>query len=313
MNSIFSGWRLFLSTLKILNRYPVFLVPIMAVWVLYAAITLYLKYFFPWDLFAPAAATGIMFLAFFVFSLSIVLSCCVVLELVQQIETGRPPSLAAAAGETLGRDLAKALPLALLWAVIWFALSVIEALLSGKKRDGGKDDFNTQNAAGTLLNQGDFSWTGLSFNLIKKGVRMLVFLILPAIAWEDAGFFAAMKKGISVLRSHFGKFAAGYALTGAAATIVFLPPGIILTLGTGRHGSPPTIEFPAYVWTYVIIYIGLAWSFCMYIEQMFVASLYLWHMKWEKRAREAARQGQLPPRFEDIPQPVLLDNIPDML
>jgi hypothetical protein len=118
---------------------------------------------------------------------------------------------------------------------------------------------------------------------LKKGVRMVMFLIMPAIAWDNLGFFAATKKGLSVLRAHLGDFASGYALTYAAAAIVFLPPWIIFELRTGRHSNPPLIHFSDSVWVVTTIYVGLAWSFCIYLEQMFMAQLYLWHMKWERK------------------------------
>ena len=41
----------------------------------------------------------------------------------------------------------------------------------------------------------------------------------------------------------------------------------------------------------------------MYLEQMFMANLYLWHLSWEKAIAFAVEQGKPQPAFKDIPQP----------
>jgi hypothetical protein len=41
------------------------------------------------------------------------------------------------------------------------------------------------------------------------------------------------------------------------------------------------IQFTEHQWMGLILYIGLAWSFSMHLEQMFSACLYLWHLKRE--------------------------------
>jgi len=305
------GWQLIVSTLKIFQKYPIFIVPIIIVWLIYAPIIIYLKYFFPWNNFGFGAILGIIFFMLFIFSFIILISCAIVLELIQQLETGKELCLGSAIQETMNKDLAKIFPIALIWAIIWFILTIIEALLS--KKEEGKKEFNAENAAKTLANYREFSLSRAFIEALAKGIRMIIFLILPAVAWEDLGFVDAIKKGLRVLRSHLAEFASGYALTYVAATIVFLPPAIMFELGTGRHGNPPLIHFPDSVWVGVIVYIGFAWSFCMYLEQMFTANLYLWHLKWERKVDSAKKEGQPLPDFVDIEQPSLLDNIPDLV
>jgi hypothetical protein len=72
------------------------------------------------------------------------------------------------------------------------------------------------------------------------------------------------------------------------------------------------INFPEWVWVAVIIYSGLAWSFCMYLEQMFTAQLYLWHLKWEESVLEAKKRNQPLPLFKDTEQPALLAKVPNL-
>ena len=53
------------------------------------------------------------------------------------------------------------------------------------------------------------------------------------------------------------------------------------------------------------LYIGCAWSYSIYLEQMFMAELYLWHLKWERSGKAGS--------IEQIPPPQLLDNVHELL
>jgi hypothetical protein len=169
-----------------------------------------------------------------------------------------------------------------------------------------------QNAAATLAGLGDFSLSEAFIGALQKGVRMVVFLILPAIAWENLGTYRAMKKGLAVLRAHLRLVGAGYALTYVAAAIVFIPSSIVFFLGTGRHGHSPLIHFPSYIWVATIIYMGMAWSFSLYLEELFMAQLYLWHMSWQRAVQQAAAEGKPAPAFLSVPQPQLLKKSPEL-
>ena len=314
MGNFKRGWAVICQSLMVFRKFPCFVTPILLVWIIYASTVLYLKYAYVWELHSVGENIAVVFLAIWVFSFSILLSCDIVLRLIRHAEEGAPFFIEAAA-EAVGRDTLKLIPLATLWAIIWFVLSVIEAILAkarGRNDDTDTSDFNAQNVALTVANYRSFSLTAAFFDALKKGVRMVMFLILPAMAWEGLGFFQATKKGLVVLKAHLGDFASGYALTYAAGAIIFLPPAIIFELGVGRHGHPPLVNFPEWVWVGVTIYIGLAWSFCVYLEQMFMAQLYLWHLKWEKQVQEAQKSGKPLPAFTDVKMPVLLDEATDL-
>lgn len=306
------GWNIIVQSVKALFKYPVLLVPIILVWLVYAPVILWLKYTPSLRAMTFSQEVCVAFLVILLLSVITLMACATLLEMIQQIERGTP-SLAAALSETLSRDAIKILPLALVWAIIWLLLTVLEAIFARKRDSDDDSTLNAQSAAETLAGYGNFSFTDAFFNALKKGVRMVVFLILPAIAWDDLDPFDAAGKGLAILRAHLSDFVAGYALTYAAAVVVFLPPAVILELGTGRHHNPPLVHFPDSVWVGVIIYIGLAWSFCMYLEQMSMAQLYLWHLKWEK-AREEAKLTRRPiPEFREVSPPRLLEGMPDFL
>jgi hypothetical protein len=304
------GWGLIVHSLNVFKAYPSFLLPILAVWTAYVPGILYLRYGYRWEAQGVQEEIAAVFLFIFLLSFSILMSCAVVLEMIRQIEAGEP-SLSRAVAKAFGKDIARVLPLALVWALLWFALTLIEAILS-KKRGDDNETLTAQHAAETIANYRDFSFSSAFIEALQKGIRMVVFLIMPAIVWENLGFYDATKKGLAVLRAHLSDFGAGYALTYAAAAVVFLPPAIVFELGTGRHGNPPLMHFPDSVWVGTIIYVGLAWSFCVYLEQMFMAQLYLWHMKWEESVSQAKLAHQPLPNFDNVPRPELLAKTPGL-
>ena len=305
------GWGLLVHSMNVFKAYPSFLLPILTVWSVYAPTVLYLKYEYRWNQHSVEEDLGVVFLFLFGLSFLLLMSCAVVLEMIRQIEVGNP-SLIRAISKALGKDMFRVLPLSIVWAAIWFVLTVIDVFLSKKNESNDDNTLTAQNAAATIANYREFSFSAAFIDALEKGVRMVMFLIMPGIAWENLGFFAATKKGLSVLRAHLGDFGSGYALTYAAAAVVFLPPAIIFELGTGRHGGPPLIHFPDAVWVATIIYVGLAWSFYIYLEQMFMAQLYLWHMKWESKVEMAKEEHQPLPEFHSVGRPELLVKTPGL-
>lgn len=304
------GWGLIVHSLNVFKSYPSFLLPLLAVWAAYVPSILYLRYGYRWEAHGLTQDLAIVFLFIFGLSFLILMSCAVVLDMIRQIETGEP-SLSRAVQKAFGQDIFKVLPLAVVWALVWFLLSLVEAILSKKDRDDN-ETLTAQHAAETIANYRNFSFSSAFIEALQKGVRMVVFLIMPAIVWENLPFYDATKKGLAVLRAHLSDFGAGYALTYAAAAVVFLPPAIVLELGTGRHGNPPLVHFPGSVWVGTIIYIGMAWSFTIYLEQMFMAQLYLWHMKWEESVSQAKLSHQPLPNFGDVARPELLAKTPGL-
>lgn len=298
------------DSIAVFRHHPRFLVPLLGVWAVYAPTVLYMKYGVNWDALPTDQALLLNFGAVFLFAFLLAFACSVLLELIQQLESGRKLSLFAAVGETLGSNLLKMLPIIIVWTIIWFVLLVIQAILSRKKRRGGStESFSAENAAKTLAGYGQFSLSAAFFRALNKGIRMVVFLILPAIAWENLGFVRAIKKGLTVFRTHLSHFSAGFVLTEMIAIVLFLPPAILFWI-SGKF----EVQFPSFVWVLVILYIGMVWSYSIYLEQMFTAELYLWNLKWEREVKARQLRGEKDlPELEEIPLPHLLDEVHELL
>lgn len=304
---ISSGWDIIKYSFTILFRYPVFLFPILVVWIIYGTLFVYFKYFFNWQDLSHGMIFLVVYLILFVFAFIFSMSSLVLLELVEQIEKEKKYNLLKAFHDAVMKDLPKAFPVIVIWSMIWFILTIISAIFSkNKNRDG--ETLSVKDIAKDFSGISSLSSMDLLVGILKKGVRMIVFLIFPAMAWENLSTQKAVKKGLLVVKNNLIEFAAGYSLTETVAMIIFIFPGLLFYADTKVD-----MQFPDVVWVIVIIYCIIGWSFYLYLEQMFSALLYLWHKKWEKEAELAISKGDPIPKLRDVRQPCLLDDVADLM
>ena len=300
LGGVKTGTELVADSFRVFRRYPLLVVPLLATWVCIALLTLWMRFrVTPARLDLPvvlALAFGVIFLQ----ALLLAVSCSLLLEMVEQVERGGNPSIRQACVDTLERNLVSMLPLILVWSVVWFLLSVVEALFEDDPEDVGEP--SPENAARTLAG-GESSLLGAGFDALRKGIRMLVFLVLPAIAWEGRGFRAAVRRGYGVFRNNTATFVTGFSLTYLVAGVLFLPVSLLLWVA-----SEGLVVLSATEWSLAIAYIGVVWSFSIYLEQMFVADLFLWHKEWEQAVAAAEREGRNPPSMREVSRPTLLDD-----
>ena len=298
-----SGIKLIKESFRIFDQYPKFLIPLLVTWAIYAPIILYVRYGINFEALSCGVILLICVSEIFLLSSIISISCLILLELIRQVESGEKPSFFISFDRVVENSV-KAIPLVVLWTVIWFILAFFQALL----RKAEREIFSAENAAKTLADYQERALLSSSLNVLQKGVRMVVYLILPGIAWEGLRFREAFKRGLGVFKANFVEFATGFILSDLAAQILFLPPALLFMLHDGIK-----IHFLDSIWIGTIFYTAFAWSFFLYIEQMFCAQLYLWHMKWERKFREAQKEGEPLPRLSDVPRPSLLDEVPDLV
>ncbi len=311
---ILNGWDMFKASIKAFKKYPVMIFPLLFVWCVYALAILYMKHGLKWERFSGGESALIVSGFIFAFAFLLAVSCSVLLELIQQIESGKKADLLKAVFDTLTLNLVKMIPIVIVWTFIWFLLTIISTLIH-RKNEKNDSDFNSENAAKILVGAGgEFSFSSYFVDALKKGVRIIVFLILPGIAWENRSCFGAVKKGMGIFRLHLYEFTTGFALTELASFIIFFPFILMIMLGSAKEGRTPIIVFPEQAWYLAIVYIAFAWSYTVYLEQMFAAELYLWHIKWERQLNKLRASGDLGKlSFYDVKRPSLLDDIPDLI
>lgn len=302
-----NGWDLIKESIRVFNRHPKFGIPLLVTWMIYVPVVLYLKYWFDWKAYTGSQIFLIAFGVIFLFAFLLAFSCSILLELIQQLEAGQQMNASKAFGHTLAHNTIKILPIVFVWTIIWFILLIIQVLLS-KSEEQEKESFSAENAAKTLAGYQSFSLSRAFFEALEKGVRMIVFLILPAIAWENLSFWQSIKKGIAVFKSNLAAFVTGFILTEVVAVIIFFPPAVLFYISEELE-----VMFPDWVWITTIIYIAFAWSYPMYLEQMFTAELYLWHYKWEKEVAKAQQEGRPIPTLNQVPRPSVLDEVHELV
>lgn len=280
------GWGLLVESLRVLYKKPIILVPIFVSWMFVSALVLYLRYFPP-----ATMALLTVFLSLFAITLIISLANIVMLEFMQQIESGEKISFLKALKEAVLLDFLKVIPIAAVWALIWL---IILLLRCGKRLESERPEPSLKDAAMTLGGDRPFSWWQLGLDLIEKLVRMFVFLSLPAIAWENKGPIAALRTASQIIKKHPIIFLSTYTLTEIVAAVIAIPLIIVFSLA---HGG---VSFSPWFWTLVLIYISLVWTTGIYLEQMSVGLLYLWHLKWVKNRMK----GEL----SSVQRPSLLDD-----
>ncbi|MBU0757312.1 MAG: hypothetical protein KKF44_04550 [Nanoarchaeota archaeon] len=289
---ISEGWKVFKDSMTFIFRKPVFLVPIFFCWIIVAFITLYNRYYFP-NLGSFWLLILYIYLQIIILAFVISMSNIVMLELVQQMESGKEASLSEAMKEAFGFDLIRVIPVALIWGILWLIIVILKALTSKAR---SKSEPSVKDAAMTLTGMNTpFSFIRLGLNMIEKLIRMVVFMALPAIAWENKSGFASFKRSFQIIKKHPAQFLTAYSLTLAAAGVMALPLIPIYIL------NELEIALPTEVWLGVIIYAGIIWTLEIYLEQMSVGLLYLWQMKWEKQGGK----GEL----SSVERPDLFDKV----
>ncbi len=291
---------MFIESLKALFKRPVLLVPLIISWVLVAMVILWSYYNF--DKFIQAKPP--VSVAFVVFYLAIVAVTFIILffnslmlELVQQIESGTEVSLAKAWAEVINFNLITIFCLSLLWAVVIFILALLRAIFnrnsSGSRRN---ERFSWENSARVLAGDDGqpFRWSDFGLDVLSELIGLLVFLILPAITWENMKTKEAIKRGWRILTKHPTQFFTTYGLGFFLVFLLSVPVALVFWYSRSNEVSDA-------IWMLTIAYVGMVSILNIYIKQMNMALLYLWHLKWEK--------GGSGGDINSVPRPSLLDNV----
>lgn len=303
-----TGMSMLNTSLSFIQKHPVFLAPLMAVWVIYALTIFYFRYSFSWDEHSLPANLVIFFFIIVFFSILLATSNLIVLELLEQLETGKKFNFIKAFGNALGRNFIRALPIIVSWAFIWFILELINMIVTTiRSKIDRNHAYSPEDAVKVLSGFENVSIWGLFNGALIKGIRMLVFLILPGIAWDNNDSFLAIKKGIGVLKLLKKEFIAGFPLTILLMSLILLPISVMMYLHTKLH-----VDFPDMVWYLSLVYLCFSWSFGILVEQLYCAELYLWFIVWEDENKLVRTKKRKLAKLE-LNIPDLLDNRPDLL
>jgi|GEM_PF-767840 len=302
--NIANGFSIMGKAIQFFLRNPKSIVPILIAWGLYTPLIIYLQFNFAFTSLTLVEAMVFLFLVVFFTSLLTGLASLSLLSLIEQKETTGRMQLIPAFKKAYTRDFFRSVPILFFWAVIQFVILFIELLAKAAKNSGKNS--NRSRTVFSMENVVRRSSTDKSrvVDVLKRGIRMGVMLMLPAVAWENMGPFRATRRGLGIYKNRITTMLTGVALSTAVHAIVFLPPGIMIILSDSVTGG-----FPEFAWFLMFLYIGFAWSFGILIEQLFTAELYLWYHAWEEASDRAAAAGEPQPRFADVKKPSFIHSV----
>lgn len=294
------------SAIRIFQKHPILVIPLMITWIIIASGVVYFKWHFPWDEYNFKGQMVFAYLFYFIASYTILFSCSILVELIEQDERGFKMNIKEAIYDSLSKNIGHLIILSFIWSVTWFFLVLLKVIFS-KKKNNGTEEESAENIARTLAGSDSFSWSTFTIDMLIQALRMVMFIIVPAFAWENKSFGKSFKRGMTIISARTSNFIEGFVISLGVQFILYLPPSIMFYLSNKGN-----IEFDEIWWYLCIVYIGFAWSFTLYVEQLFGAELFLWQIKYEHECDIAKEKNQPIPKFSDIKKPLLLDEIDDL-
>jgi hypothetical protein len=294
------------AALIIFYKHPIFLLPLFITWLFIASGTVYFKWYFVWENYNTTGQLTFAYLFYFLASFMVLISCSILVELIEQDESGKQMNIIKAIKDSFLINIGNVIILSFIWSIVWFTLVLLKVIFSKKDRNGD-DELSAKNVAKTLAGDESFSWTNFTFDALIQALRMIMFIIIPAFAWENRGFSSSFKRGISIVGSRTKNFIEGFIVSVGVQFILYLPPSVMFYLSEKAN-----IEFSETAWYFCIVYLGFAWTFTTYVEQLFGAELFLWQLKYEKAYKRAEQNKWKIPKFSEIERPQLLDEVYDL-
>ena len=246
MSSIKSGYDIFIGCFHLLVKYPILIVPLIPVYLIVSGVCFWLDS-------GPDFFVG-MFLIF-VAAFSLMFSFVITSNMLMQIHNGQEPSLgeAISSPKTIGM-----FPKVIVLTIIWFSLVLILIFVEMLINSLLRRVFGRGNYGSRIVN---FITGG-----IADALRMMGFMLIPIMLFEDVGLSKGFSRMKSVLKESPIKALTGLALTGlvfSATTLVAVAIYYIYDVAILSN-------------VMILILYGMGWCLGMYLEQLFVAGLYLY-------------------------------------
>jgi hypothetical protein len=188
------------------------------------------------------------------------------------------------------------------WIILSAGLFLLEGLI--KLITKALPASSNSNLAGEVL---EFGVDTASY-AADKGLSMAIYLMLPSIVWSDLDVFKAINKGFSALNTISTEFVLDIFEVMFIGLFLSLPVVVLLFLGHNYKGHIAPFHFSTNFWLGSLAYEVLIGSMMTYFQQLFIAQLYLWYLKWEKKADEAIKANAPYPRIREIEPPILLQD-----
>lgn len=262
------------GSFRLLRMYPVLIVPLLPVFLMVLGVEfgillineLYLQ-------------LALIFIVAYALMFSFVFSS----NMLHQIHEGQKPSLLEAISSPSSMRL---IPKVFLLSVVWFAIiMVLVAIQMALERFTDRDS-----GSGGIV-------SGI-FGTLGDALRMMGFMMIPIMVFENAGLSQGFGRLKSTLRDSPITALSGLALTKTATTLIFL-----IIIGLEKVLGP--ISLLGFL--IVLVFIGVGWTLSLYLEQLFAAGLYMYSAFPESKVVEVLLKKHLGQELPRVPIPEIAE------
>jgi hypothetical protein len=233
------------GSLRLLRQYPVLIVPLLPVFPMVLGVEIGIWYLQNM-LIVLALIYGVVYALLFSFTITS--------NMLLQIHEGGHPSLVQAVSSPITLRL---MPRVFLLGSIWFTLVWIVVLI---------DMVITALLSRVLGDEIAERITDSIFGVVALAIRMAAFMLIPIMVFEEVGLTQGLRLMKSTLQDQAIAAVSGLVLTKVVTAVIAL---IVATV--------PQIVEPSQAATIAAVaMLGTGWMLAMYLEQMYVAGLYLY-------------------------------------
>lgn len=257
--------------LSLLVKYPIVVVPLLLVYILVLSAAFSLFFI---------SSSILAYSVIFVVAYSLMFSFAISSQLLLQIHHGRKPSLILAFGAPgTRRMIPNVLKLSVVWYILVAILVAIETVIRGLLDRISDDlaDVVIESVMGTFA----------------AALRMAGFMMVAIMTFEEISFSASFARLREIVRESPISAVGGLVLTKMVGFLIFA--AFFILSGTIGTSDQSLLAFGL-----TMLAMALAWVLAMFLEQIFVTGLYLYHTFPDSPLVELILAGQL---GRELPEP----------
>lgn len=236
-----------IGSLKLLWSYPILITPLFPVFLMIIGVEFGI--FVINNLF-------LQLILIFVVAFGLMFSFTISSHMLKQIHLDQKPTISEAiVSQQTVSMIPKVFILTLIWYTIILILVAIELAINSllsRSRDGDE-------RVGSFVSS--------IFGTVADALRMMGFILIPIMLFEDIGLADSFSRLKSILKENPITALGGLALTKTVTALIFF-----IVMAINRSAD----LFSPFGLVIMLALVGVAWIFSMYLEQIFVTGLYLY-------------------------------------
>lgn len=270
-----------------LRAHPSLLAALLLLWVAYVPLVAYLAFHADVTGTPPIIASLLLFMVPILLHFGIAQSCAALIYMQQERRKEKPASVFSC----YAKAFAEHKYALALFGVTAGALNMIIIMIQAVHSPdvGGIPDelrqHGLENLARILLATGSeniLMVEAMKYALIKKAIRLTVFLSVAALVWERHTALPGFERALFTIDKNMFEAIGGLMMTTVIVYILSIPAAYVVT----AHDSGVFTLTDA-GWYGLIAYSGLLWSAMLYFEQHYCLTLFRWQQAREAKGAKA--------------------------